>query len=50
MGNGAARDALVKALDDKDEPVVESAVVALSNIEYMEKMGKSEKFAKLTGG
>jgi deoxyhypusine monooxygenase len=29
---------------------VESAVVALSNIEFMETLSKNEKFAKLTGG
>ena len=44
------KDALEKALDDPDVPVVESAVVALSNIEFMEKLSKNEKFAKLTGG
>ncbi|MBA4461905.1 MAG: HEAT repeat domain-containing protein, partial [Nitrosopumilaceae archaeon] len=37
-------------LDDPDKPVVESAVVALSNIEFMEKLSKNEQFAKLTGG
>ncbi len=39
-----------KALDDPDEPVRDSAVVALSNLEFMEKLSKNEKFAKLTGG
>ena len=34
----------------KDKPVVDSAVVALSNIEFMETIGTNEKFAKLTGG
>ncbi len=50
VGSGNARAVLEKALGDKDAPVVESAVVALSNIEYMEKMGKNEQFGKLTGG
>lgn len=50
VGNKDAKDALEKALDDPDRPVVESAVVALSNIEFMEKLSKNEKFAKLTGG
>ena len=50
VGNKDAKDALEKALDDPDVPVVESAVVALSNIEFMEKLSKNEKFAKLTGG
>jgi deoxyhypusine monooxygenase len=50
VGNQDAKDALEKALSDPDKPVVESAVVALSNIEFMEKLSKNEKFAKLTGG
>ena len=50
VGNKDAKDALAKALDDPDKPVVESAIVALSNIEFMEKLSKNEKFAKLTGG
>ena len=50
VGNKDAKDALEKALDDPDKPVVESAIVALSNIEFMEKLSKNEKFAKLTGG
>jgi deoxyhypusine monooxygenase len=41
---------LQDALNDPDKPVVESAVVALSNIEFADKFGKNEKFAKLTGG
>ena len=50
IGSKEAKDALEKALDDPDKPVVESAVVALSNIEFMEKLSKNEQFAKLTGG
>ena len=50
VGNKEAKESLEKALDDPDKPVVESAVVALSNIEFMEKLSKNEKFAKLTGG
>ena len=50
VGNKDAKDALEKALNDPDKPVVESAIVALSNIEFMEKLSKNEKFAKLTGG
>jgi len=45
-----ATQTLQKALHDPDNPVVESAVVALSNIEFMDKLGTNEKFAKLTGG
>lgn len=50
IGSKESREALESALDDPDRPVVESAVVALSNIEFMEKLSKNEKFAKLTGG
>ncbi len=50
VGSHDAKDALEKALNDPDKPVVESAVVALSNIQFMEKLSKNEKFAKLTGG
>ena len=50
VGATAAKEALQKALNDPDKPVVESAIVALSNIEFMEKLSKNEKFAKLTGG
>ena len=50
VGSAESRAALEKALGDKDEPVVESAVVALSNIEFMEKVSKNPDFAKLTGG
>ena len=50
IGSHNAKAALEKALDDPDKPVVESAVVALSNIDFMEKLSKNEKFAKLTGG
>ena len=45
-----AKDALQDALQGSDKPVVDSAVVALSNIEFMETIGTNEKFAKLTGG
>ena len=50
VGSKEARETLEKALNDPDKPVVESAVVALSNIEFMEKLSKNKKFAKLTGG
>ncbi len=50
MGSNEARDILQKALSDKDRPVVKSAVIALSNIEFMEKLSKNAQFAKLTGG
>ncbi len=50
VGSPKAKESLEKALNDPDKPVVESAVVALSNLEFMEKLSKNEKFAKLTGG
>lgn len=50
VGSSEAKTALEKALGDPDRPVAESAVVALSNIEFMEKLSRNEKFAKLTGG
>ena len=50
IGSKEAKEALKKALNDPDKPVVESAIVALSNIQFMEKLSKNEKFAKLTGG
>ena len=50
IGSKAATQILQDALNDPDKPVVESAVVALSNIEFADKLGKNAKFAKLTGG
>jgi len=50
IGSKDAKDPLEKALNDPHQSVVESAVIALSNIEFMEKLSKNEKFAKLTGG
>ena len=50
IGSQNSKKTLEKALDDPDAPVRESAVVALSNLQFMEKLSKNEKFAKLTGG
>ncbi|NOJ27273.1 MAG: PBS lyase [Nitrososphaera sp.] len=50
VGAKEAKPILEKALSDPSEPVVESAVVALSNLIFMEKLSKNERFAKLTGG
>ena len=50
VGSKEAKDTLESALNDPDKPVVESAIVALSNIEFMEKLSKNKQFAKLTGG
>ena len=50
IGSPDAKEPLQRALDDPDRPVSESAVVALSNIAFMEGICTNEKFAKLTGG
>ena len=50
LGTQEAKATLEKTLNDPDEPVRESAVVALSNLKFMETLSKNEKFAKLTGG
>jgi len=50
VGSKEAKETLEKALNDSEKPVVESAVVALSNIEFMEKLSKNKNFARLTGG
>ena len=50
LGTKEAIPTLEEALKDPDKPVVESAVVALSNIDFMEKLSKNKRFAKLTGG
>jgi len=50
VGSKDAKKTLEKALNDPDKSVAESAIIALSNIQFMEKLSKNEKFAKLTGG
>jgi len=50
IGSTDAIHILQESLNDADKSVAESAVVALSNIEFMDKLAKNEKFAKLTGG
>ena len=50
VGSKDAKETLEKALNDPDKSVAESAIVALSNIQFMETLSKNEKFAKLTGG
>jgi HEAT repeat protein len=50
IGSQDAWETLQKALDDPSEQVRDSAVVALSNLKFMESLSKNEKFAKLTGG
>lgn len=50
IGSQDAKDTLQKALEDPSEQVRDSAVVALSNLKFMESLCKNERFAKLTGG
>jgi len=50
VGSKDAKETLEKALNDPDKAVAESAIIALSNIQFMEKLSKNKKFAKLTGG
>lgn len=50
IGSQEARETLQKALLDSSEQVRDSAVVALSNLKFMESLCKNERFAKLTGG
>jgi len=50
IGSQDARETLQRALTDSSEQVRDSAVVALSNLRFMESLCKNEKFAKLTGG
>ncbi len=50
VGSKDAKETLETALNDPDKAVVESAIIALSNIQFMEKLSKNKKFAKLTGG
>ena len=50
IGSQDAKETLQKALHDSSEQVRDSAVVALSNLKFMEKLSKNEKFARLTGG
>ena len=50
IGSQNSKETLEKALNDPEESVRDSAVVALSNLQFMEKISKNVKFAKLTGG
>jgi len=51
IGSQDARDILSKALKDKSEEVRESAVIALSNLDFVSQLSDSgSRFAKMTGG
>jgi len=51
IGSQNARDILNEALNDKSEEVRESAVIALSNLDFMSQLRSgASRFAKMTGG
>jgi deoxyhypusine monooxygenase len=51
IGSQDARDVLNEALNDRSEEVRESAVIALSNLDFMVQLKDSNsRFAKMTGG
>ena len=51
IGSQDARDILSEALNDGSEEVRESAVIALSNIDFVSQLKAStSRFAKMTGG
>jgi deoxyhypusine monooxygenase len=51
IGSQEARNILTKALNDKSEEVRESAVIALSNIDFVSQLkDQNSRFAKMTGG
>lgn len=51
IGSQDARDILSEALNDKSEEVRESAVIALSNLDFVSQLrNSSSRFAKMTGG
>lgn len=50
IGAEDGRAILEKALSDHDKEVRESAIIALSNIDYISNMRRSNRFTRLTGG
>lgn len=51
IGSQDARDILNEALNDKSEEVRESAIIALSNLDFMLQLkNNTSRFAKMTGG
>jgi len=56
IGKEEAREALEKALDDESKDVVDSAIIALSNIEFCKQLfskptnTEAKEFARKTGG
>lgn len=50
IGSEEARTTLEKALNDKQQEVKESALVALANLDYILHVKRINKFTKMTGG
>ncbi len=50
IGSEDARGILIDALNDSNEEVKKSAIVALANLDYIFKSKKINKFTRLTGG
>ena len=50
IGSEDARGILIDALNDSNEEVKKSAIVALANIDYIFRSKKINKFTRLTGG
>jgi deoxyhypusine monooxygenase len=50
IGCEKARKILDKALNDESEEVRESAIIALSNLDYISTIKRNNKFTRMTGG
>jgi HEAT repeat protein len=50
IGSEEARSTLLSALNDPSEEVKKSAIVALSNLDYIYNYKKINKFTRMTGG
>jgi deoxyhypusine monooxygenase len=50
IGSDLSRHTLRQVLNDKNEEVRESALVALANLDYISHVNRNNKFTKMTGG
>ena len=50
IGSEDGRSVLISALKDPSEEVKKSAIVALSNLDYIFNYKKMNKFTRMTGG
>jgi HEAT repeat protein len=50
IGSEKARKILNKALNDENEEVKSSAIIALTNLDYISIMKRNNEFTKMTGG